>query len=87
MFLEFPTQWLYKAVVFKVREALREDRKWVKCLSLLPEKTVVDEPWEMMDHLAGVVPKEDYDLFRKLYQEGCTFTMLHCCVWIKRSGF
>ena len=85
VFLEFPTQWMYKAVVFKVREALREDRKWVKCLSLLPEKTVVDEPWETMDHLTGLVPKEDYDLLRKLYHEGYTYKELCDELGIKKS--
>ena len=85
VFLDFPTRWLYKAVVFKVREALREDRKWVKCLSLLPEKTVVDEPWEMIDHLADVVPKEDYDLLWKVYQGGYTYKQLCAELNVKKS--
>lgn len=85
-FREFPSQWMCKTVVYKVREALREDRKWVKCLTLLPEKMVVDEPWEMIDHLAGIVPKEDYDLLRKLYQEGYTYKELCAQLGVKKSA-
>lgn len=85
-FREFPSQWMCKAVVYKVREALREDRKWVKCLALLPEKLVADEPWDTMDHLSDMVPREDYDLLRKLYQEGYTYKELCEELGIKKSA-
>ena len=29
---ESPEGWLYNTLAYKVKEALREDRKWVKCL-------------------------------------------------------
>lgn len=69
-----PGRWLTAAVTYKIREALREDRKWVKNLMLLPSEEAV--PFPEPDALAELIPADDYDLLKRLYVEGYTYKEL-----------
>ena len=72
---ENPERWLYNALYYKVKEALREDRKWVKCLMLLPSKEDIVPP-PQIDELEELFPEEDYLLLRQFYVEGYTYDEL-----------
>lgn len=72
---ESPRHWLYNALYYKVKEALREDRKWVKCLMLLPSKEDLAPP-PQIDELEELIPEEDYRLLRQIYVEGYTYDEL-----------
>ena len=69
---ENPEGWLRNALAYKVKEALREDKKWVKCLDLIPAE---EETTSMPDveELKELIPQEDYLLLRRLYIEGYTY--------------
>lgn len=70
-----PGRWLTATVTYKIREAVREDRKWVKNLMLLPgEDQYV--PFPEMDVLKELIPAEDYDLLKRLYIEGYSYKEL-----------
>ena len=78
--------WLIAAVSYKVRDALKEDRKWVKSLMLLPDEEQAipfPEPDEPPEYLS----KEDYDLFRRLYVEGYTYKELCAELGLSKSAF
>ena len=67
-----PGRWFTATVSNKIKEALKEDRKWVRNLKLLPnEETAV--PFQGTDELAELIPKEDYELLRWLYVDGYTY--------------
>ena len=72
---EEPGKWLTAAVTYKIHEALKEDRKWVKGLLLLPSEEPM-EPFPEPDALSDYIPAEDYDLLRRLYLEGYTYKEL-----------
>ena len=72
---ESPERWLYNALYYKIKEALREDRKWVKCLMLLPSKEDLVPP-PQIDELEELIPEEDYLLLRQFYVEGYTYDEL-----------
>ena len=72
---ENPVGWLYTTLTYKVKEALREDRKWLKCLSLIPlDEEVLDQSEDF--NLSGIIPKEDYLLLKHLYIDGYTYNEL-----------
>ena len=70
-----PGRWLTAAVTYKIREGLREDRKWVKNLLLLPSEEP-SVPFPEPDALSELIPAEDYDLLKRLYVEGYTYKEL-----------
>lgn len=72
---ESPEGWLYKALHYKVQETLREDRKWVRCLMLLPSGEELAPP-PQVDEMAELMTQEDYRLLRRLYVEGYTYDEL-----------
>lgn len=82
---ESPAGWLYKALTLKVREALREDRKWAKRLALIPNADGADTGQELSEDWAKLLPKEDYDLLRKLYVEGYSYKELCAELGVKKS--
>ena len=82
---ENPEGWLYNALYYKVKEVLREDRKWVRCLMLLPSEEELIPPPEI-DELEELIPKEDYLLLRQLYVEGCTYRELCDELGCTKSG-
>ena len=70
-----PSRWLTATVTHKISEALKEDRKWVRGLMLLPsEEPIV--PFPEPEELAEFIPREDYDLLKRLYVEGYTYKEL-----------
>lgn len=78
--------WLIAAVSYKVRDALKEDRKWVKSLMLLPDEEQAipfPEPEEPPEYLS----KEGYSLFRRLYVEGYTYKELCAELGLSKSAF
>ena len=80
-----PTRWLVAAVTYKAREALREDRKWVQGLMLLPcEEPIV--PFPEPEELSSLIPKEDYDLLRRLYVDGYTYKELCTELGVNKSN-
>ncbi len=68
-------KWLIAAVSYKVREALREDRKWTRGLLLLPSEDEAVPFAEPEEPFAGL-SKEDYHLLRQVYVEGYTYQEL-----------
>ena len=72
---EDPGKWLTATVTYKIREALKEDRKWAKGLLLLPSEDEA-EPFPEPNSLSDLIPAEDYDLLRRLYLEGFTYKEL-----------
>lgn len=77
--------WLISAVSYKVRDALKEDRKWVKGLLLLPdeeEAVLFCEP----DGIPEYLSKEDYTLLRRLYIEGYTYQELCAELGLSKSA-
>lgn len=81
---ESPEKWLYNALYYKVKENLREDRKWVKCLMLLPSEEDLAPP-PTVDELEELIPKEDYLILRRLYVEGYTYEELCAELECKQS--
>lgn len=72
---EEPIKWLLAAATFKVREALKADRKWAKGLLLLPsEDEVIPSPEPEV--LPELMEPEDYKLIKRLYLEGYTYKEL-----------
>lgn len=64
--------WLISTVSYKVRDALKEDRKWEKGILLLPdENEVVYFP--ETEESPGWLPREDYILLKRLYVDGYTY--------------
>ena len=72
---ESPEKWLYNTVYYKIKENLREDRKWTKCLSLLPVEEVGTQQTEI-EEMESVVIEDDYLLLKRLYVEGYTYKEL-----------
>ena len=70
-----PAKWLKSAATYKIREALRTDRKWVKGLMLLPSEEPL-APFPELEELSEFIPKEDYVLLKRLYIEGYTYKEL-----------
>ena len=69
---ESPVGWLHTALKYKIKEALREDRKWLKCLSLISlNEEVLAQPDNL--ELSGIISKEDYLLLKHLYIDGYTY--------------
>lgn len=77
--------WLISAVSYKVRVAIKEDRKWAKSLMLLPDEEEAipfPEPEEPPEYLT----KEDYVLLRRLYVEGYTYQELCDQLGVSKSA-
>lgn len=83
---ESPVGWLYKALTLKAREALREDRLWVKRLTLIPGAPEPGEPPEPPEEWSRLLPPEDYELLRKLYLEGYSYKELCAQLGVKKSA-
>lgn len=82
---EDPRAWLISAVSYKVREALREDRKWVKSLMLLPDETQAFHLPEPEDAPA-FLSREDYTLLKRLYIDGYTYQELCAELGLSKSA-
>lgn len=82
---EDPRAWLISAVSYKVRDALREDRKWVKSLMLLPDESQAFHLPEPEVAPAWLSP-EDYALLRRLYIEGYTYRELCTELGLSKSA-
>ena len=78
--------WLISAVSYKVRDALKEDRKWVKGLLLLPDEEEL-VPFPETEEAPDYLSKEDYTLLRRLYVEGYTYQELREELGLSKSGF
>lgn len=78
--------WLISAVSYKVRAALKEDRKWAKGLSLLPEEEEAIPFPEPEEPPVWLTP-EDYRLLRRLYVEGYTYQELCDELGLSKSAF
>ena len=69
---ENPVGWLYTTLTYKVKEALREDRRWLKGLSLIPMDEEVLSQADAFE-LGDIIPKEGYLLLKHLYLDGYTY--------------
>lgn len=77
--------WLISAVSYKVRDALKEDRKWAKGLLLLPdEQEVLYFP--ETEETPVWLPPEDYALLKRLYVEGYTYQELCAELGLSKSA-
>lgn len=72
-----PEGWLYRAMNFKVWEALREERTWRDRLSLASEATsfssvspILPLKWE------GIMTQEEYTMLYKVHVVGLSYTEL-----------
>ena len=77
--------WLVSAVSYKVRDALKEDRKWAKGLLLLPDETEI-VPFPELDEPPAYLSKEDYALLKRLYVEGYTYQELCAELGLSKSA-
>lgn len=77
--------WLISAVSYKVRDALKEDRKWAKGLLLLPDETEI-VPFPELDEPPAYLSKEDYALLKRLYVEGYTYQELCAELGLSKSA-
>ena len=77
--------WLVSAVSYKVRDALKEDRKWAKGLLLLPDETEI-VPFPELDEPPAYLSKEDYALLKRLYVEGHTYQELCAELGLSKSA-
>jgi len=80
-----PAKWLKSAMHYKLCEALKEDRKWVKGLMLLPSEEEAI-PFAEPEDLSDLVSKEDYTLLRQIYIEGYTYQELCTQLGISKSN-
>ena len=77
--------WLVSAVSYKVRDALKEDRKWAKGLLLLPDEHEVLYFPETEESPVWL-PHEDYVLLKRLYVEGYTYQELCAELGLSKSA-
>lgn len=84
--MDAPKGWLCKTVMLKVREALRDDRTWVKRLSLVAETPRSGMRRGMPEEWVGLMSEEDYDLLKKLYLEGYSYQELCDGLGVKKSA-
>lgn len=80
-----PEGWLCSALAYKVKEALREDMKWEKCLDLIP----VDEEMVFPPEIIGVekiLSREDHLLLRHIYIDGYSYSDLCSELGCSKSG-
>lgn len=82
---EFPAGWLYMAAVCKAREALREDRAWVKRLALVQQAPRTPQEQGLTSDLKQLLLQEEYDLLCKLYLEGYSYKELCAELGVKKS--
>ena len=83
---ESPVGWVYRALNYKIREALRRDSKWNKCNAhmQLHAEPFTDPTEDALD-LEGFIGKEDCRLLEKLYLEGYTYQEVSDELGIKKS--
>ncbi len=70
---EDPSRWLFKALAFKAKELLREDRNWAEKTERL--MLYREEHSDVIPAEQGLdgMPKEDYALLHRVYVEGYTY--------------
>ena len=83
----FPKGWLFKAAVRKTQETLRDDRTWIKRLSLVTTAS----PWigdirQMPEDWKPYMTREDFDLLWKFYVGGYTYKELCDELGVKKSA-
>lgn len=82
-----PVGWLYKALHYKVKENVREERKWTRRLLRLSDNA--DDPNEgdfrLRAEMQSWIPREDYLILKQLYLDGKTFKELSAQMGIKTS--
>lgn len=76
MALEYPMGWLCLATVWKAREAIREDRRWVERLTLIAYSVEAGPEERFYADLRKVLSPEEYKLLHRLYLEGYTYKEL-----------
>lgn len=85
MKLERPMGWLCLAVFWKVREALREDVRWVKRLELIREPAAAGPEERFYADLRAILSPEEYELLYRLYLEGYSYKELCARMGEKKS--
>ena len=80
-----PVGWLYRAAWLKAREAVREDRLWVKRLTLITGEAEAGEPPKPPEEWSRLLRPADYELLRKLYLEGYSYKELCAQMGVKKS--
>ena len=84
---ESPVGWLYKAAVYKVREALRDDRAWIRRLSQAEEILPVQELSRTMpEDWEDCISREDFELLCRVYLDGYTYKELCEEMGLKKSA-
>ena len=76
MALEYPMGWLCLATVWKAREAIREDKRWVERLTLIAHPIGVQPEERFYADLRRILSPEEYKLLYRLYLEGYTYKEL-----------
>ncbi|WP_312281696.1 sigma-70 family RNA polymerase sigma factor [Oscillibacter sp.] len=73
-----PTGWLYRALYYKVLEALNEDRLWVKRMIQISEQdsAAPDGTLSLKVELLGIISTDDYLLLKRFYMDGFTYAEL-----------
>ena len=73
---ENPEKWLYSALHYKLKEAIKEDAKWAKCMDASAAEDLQAPSYQEHDELADLIDNDDYALLRKLYLEGYSYKEL-----------
>ena len=84
---ERPVGWLYRALFFKILEILREDRAWMKRVMKMSEHCGPSgESFHLKAELTSILSEEEYQLLKRLYLDGYTYTELCAAMGLKKSA-
>lgn len=84
--MDSPAGWLYSALEKKVRESIRDEKKWIKRLTLIPECTGRPGPSQHLpEEWYELLPPEDLLLLRQFYLDGYSYRDLCRMYSLKKS--
>ena len=79
-----PVAWLYVTLFYKIKDSIREERKWIKGLQLIPPDREVEE--EELAILEQFLSPEDLHLLHKIYNEGYTYEEMASALGISKTA-
>lgn len=73
-----PVGWLYNALYYKILKLLRAENNWTKRLLKYEQYYIHhhEDHLSIEAELEGIVPKEDFDLLRRIYIDGYSYQEL-----------
>ena len=80
-----PIAWLNIALKNVIKNMVRDDQKWAKCLLRVPAEQVQPAPGADLE-LEGIIPSEDMDILKRLYLYGETYEEICEDLGLKKSA-